>query len=1279
MANQTLTANQNYDDAAISGLLNGEDVTLSGFRLTINSDTRWGQQAAVIGNTTYSTTIGGDVTIDGTTVWWMAYDAPSGNVPALGTAGTQDCTAAGGATGEFLGIWSAIPGAPVAAAAAIPATGWIKFRSKVGTFVDNETVTLSNGATIVVNSATGGQRGWLHVVGEALNNVSIPRLGSHVTTGDWFELGTTNGADDQTFAIPVVDHIPAIWVETGVASGVYEIWLNGGTRWGTSTQFISTDARGKYFGQWVEINGNATSGSPTITTATTTGLVVGMGVNNHHNTVTAPIADGSVITAINPGVSITLSKNATSTAATVIRTPTDALTIARRATNSCGFKPSSGLRVRIPNVFCSTADSSSWTGNQIHLSAASRYELQASNAGTVSADKASMLWYHNVSGAYSYSVTNCGVSHCLCFNLGNFATPMVFNDNGAGLEGLTAFSCIGGSAIPFGGQIRRNRAARGVNTAIADRTISMSDCANLNVDNNQFEHFAGAGSTERGFGDNRMVEFTRFTDCTFDNNSFIGGTLLISTSIRCHARNHVFADRLNGTTSATIPLSPIIYQASCTDCVIDGLTIFGGLTNVHPYNPLVTVQTSCERVKVRNIGTVSSPFPAGSANKCFGAVTLSNVFNCEVNRIYMDDSRSFLVNGANSANGCIVDNVFGSYASSCFVNPLNTTMRGLRATTLSTGQAAVYGSHWMDQFDSATTGRISIQCNEPTAVSAAQCAVTAGTPRFTSAGIVAMPTIGDQITWTMPYFAIGHTAFVASDVVVTATNSGNFSYEFQVDTGSGFSAWAAATSANLTAIGSWAAADGVKLKVRATVTTAAADNSLTQLRFLTVSDTTSQQLQYPFQFTAAITVSPIVAGSRVQIYNVTTDTEIFNEVVDDTSLNFQYYDGTEASTGDEIRIRIRKRGQESVTLSTIVTATGGSFLPSQGTDIHCSGATPANYTVDFVNLKIRATGARAAFTGQEISDIICLEQATEEGIRLVEFANISGLVELSPGVETGITVDLLGWQVSWASGSVAQASVTAGNLVGGIAGDPVEDVVDGPQVTINLSAAATAVTANVPTAADVAAAVWAYATRTLTVSAGGATLAEIEGSTVLAKESTVATRLAAASYTAPLDSTATQAAAAAALTAYDAATGAQVAAVPAAPTAAANATAVRSELATELAHMDADVSSRSTYAGADTSGTTTLLTRVTGAVLLASNYTAPLDSTATQAAASAALNAYDGPTKAELDAAVAPLATTGNLDTLPTLAEMEASAILSKQATTQVAATKASLAAALSA
>ena len=47
---------------------------------------------------------------------------------------------------------------------------------------------------------------------------------------------------------------------------------------------------------------------------------------------------------------------------------------------------------------------------------------------------------------------------------------------------------------------------------------------------------------------------------------------------------------------------------------------------------------------------------------------------------------------------------------------------------------------------------------------------------------------------------------------------------------------------------------------------------------------------------------------------------------------------------------------------------------------------------------------------------------------------------------------------------------------------------------------------------------------------------------------------------------------------------------PSTNTAAANATAVRSELATELARINATISSRSTYDGTDTSGTTSILT-----------------------------------------------------------------------------------------
>ncbi len=49
MANQTINAvTRNFDDAAISGLVNSDVITVSnGGTLIMDADTRWAQQAAV--------------------------------------------------------------------------------------------------------------------------------------------------------------------------------------------------------------------------------------------------------------------------------------------------------------------------------------------------------------------------------------------------------------------------------------------------------------------------------------------------------------------------------------------------------------------------------------------------------------------------------------------------------------------------------------------------------------------------------------------------------------------------------------------------------------------------------------------------------------------------------------------------------------------------------------------------------------------------------------------------------------------------------------------------------------------------------------------------------------------------------------------------------------------------------------------------------------------------------------------------------------------------------
>lgn len=105
-----------------------------------------------------------------------------------------------------------------------------------------------------------------------------------------------------------------------------------------------------------------------------------------------------------------------------------------------------------------------------------------------------------------------------------------------------------------------------------------------------------------------------------------------------------------------------------------------------------------------------------------------------------------------------------------------------------------------------------------------------------------------------------------------------------------------------------------------------------------------------------------------------------------------------------------------------------------------------------------------------------LAQASEEGIQYDRVGAGSGLNELGPGVQVGLTVELLGaWQLRFPPGNYV-ARVAGGNLIGGPGGDPIAYTA-GVQTLLIQSAASTVVTAggSVPTAAQNAAAVLAAA------------------------------------------------------------------------------------------------------------------------------------------------------------------------------------------------------------
>lgn len=827
MAAQTLTAASNYDGPALMlGLNDGEATTINGGSLTIDSDVRWNQNAAVLGSITVSATLGGSVLFEGRNVWELPYSGATGSVPAQAALGSNGVTGGtSGATGELLRVWANGSLTPANAGGAMPAAGWVKLRSKTGAFQAGEVVTLPGGATITITGP--GKRSWLHIVGVENGTFTIPRLGDVKWRGEWYELGTTSGANDQTFAFPVADLCPAIWVEK--YAGAYaaegdaglEPWLNAATRWGTATAFIAQDERGKFFGQ---------------------------------------VASTGVIT------------------------------IARRASNACGFKPAAGLKVFIPNLILSNSTSANWAENTINTSLATRYEPATTQGGVVDAVGVCCNWYFNLGSPSVVSLERFGALDSI--NVLNPASAPLLRQVAVGLSSGTSYASLSVASSNSGVDVYRVRAVR----EAQGTAISVSDTYGIRGSGLQAETFGAAGSALRNVTSPVSASFSRCTDFDLSEVAFIGAKAAFSACAGGRVNGIEYADNLIGDTQAANPMDGINAQ-NCTDLDFLAYRNFQDLTNVHAYGYMVNASSSCQRVRLMGVGSPAVPYNCGSANPAAGALYSIGSKTVRAQRVYLTNNRSEPVQVNNTAEDVLAINVWGSDAVAQVMDAGRMVVRGCRWGINTTGQSAVYGTHWQDQFTGATAGAITLACNEPTAATAGEVAAAfAAGSGWTAAGGLSMATVGDSVTWTMAYAAIGHTSLANAAPTVVGTNVGNHLLEFQADTGSGWSAWATLSGANLAAVGAINPATGVRLRVRATVITASASNLLTNIRINTVTDAASQQIQYPLPKVAALTLTGLQPGSDIVILQAGTETELVN--VDANTATTYVYDYDAPTTVD---------------------------------------------------------------------------------------------------------------------------------------------------------------------------------------------------------------------------------------------------------------------------------------------------------------------------------------------------------------------------------------------
>jgi hypothetical protein len=79
----------------------------------------------------------------------------------------------------------------------------------------------------------------------------------------------------------------------------------------------------------------------------------------------------------------------------------------------------------------------------------------------------------------------------------------------------------------------------------------------------------------------------------------------------------------------------------------------------------------------------------------------------------------------------------------------------------------------------------------------------------------------------------------------------------------------------------------------------------------------------------SVSITGLVAGSTIRVYNTTTSTQVVNQVVAGTSYTATYAEGVGYSVGDVLELRVTKIDKLEFPASAIATSTGWSALVSQ--------------------------------------------------------------------------------------------------------------------------------------------------------------------------------------------------------------------------------------------------------------------------------------------------------------------------------------------------------------
>ena len=647
----------------------------------------------------------------------------------------------------------------------------------------------------------------------------------------WIEI---RGADTATITVPRIGKVESV-----------EAWFELGTTNGTRGQILPCPTTATYAGAWPAVWIETAAGS---------------GVYEPY---------------VGAGSQVALATTRTTAEMKLFTQTTSGIRIGNDGTNGVYYLPPTGCKVRIPAIIltnCTRTTSGSGPRVLPNATIATRQEFVTTGAGYFDLRGIVSQWYMNFSQAFYVKYKSCAVNDAMI--LSEIASPLDVTDCVVAPTQAQINTALQITSCFAGGTVSNNRFW----------TFSLASSGRYASLNNYVTGVTFSGNvygslTLRAHGSTGCITSTQAVNCIYTNNTFIGGQGWFAGAQKCTFNNATYYDHtITTTTSATNPMSVWVFTAGGSGNVVDGILLPS--PNFGPYTALVSVG-ACYNTTVKNIGTdYDTPLALTATVTNFGVNSTGNSDGIYVKRMYLSNTRSGPYVFVNSDSNIVIENSSGDTADTTVMAALNAIEKNVQLTSATTGQVSVYGTHWKTRFTSTTAGFTEIVCNEPTALSAAQCFASAGTPQFNSSGSVLLTKVGDQVTWEMPFFAKGYTAFTNSAPTITGTNVtyssgarwGNHDLEFQVDTGSGYGGtWLALTAANLIAQ-TFNSTTGYKLKIRATCAVANAGNVLTNLRVaMTTTAIARKGTLYPLSINTA-TFTGLPSGCDVVVLTAGTST-----------------------------------------------------------------------------------------------------------------------------------------------------------------------------------------------------------------------------------------------------------------------------------------------------------------------------------------------------------------------------------------------------------------------